>query len=825
MAIAGLVVATALTVVFVVSLAALGDVRMRNEQEHRSSDTIQAAGQALSQVLNLETGLRGYVIARDPAFLAPFDRARTLAPGTLRRLETLAADDPRQAARARRLRAAITDYSGPYARAVISGVRRGDRGSLAREGKNRVDAIRALIATLTATEEAEQAARRAEADRSSRRATVVGIGGLVLLFAVFGTVLAYTARVIVRPLTRLTRAAREIRGGDLHARVPERSAAELGELEQTFNAMAGALEARTEELERYGASRAAMLDAVFAQSPFGLAFFEPDGNLLRANAALQGMHGLLADPPAAHAPLGPEVAEAVAGVAASGEPATDLEVAGESREGGQRWWRASLFPVRPTGARVAAIGAVIVEITTERLRAETVRRRLELERVEAQRTARLDQLGEALGEAVSVDQAATVVVTHAIRALDADAGLILLVDDIRGDLALQAAVGHTTEDLARWRRISRSRPTPAVEALRRRAPIAITDAGELRGRWPSMAAAGVAATLSLPLALDDLDVGALSLSWMAPRPFAADEVTFIARVADRAAQALQRARLYEREHDIADVLQRSLLPEALPELRAPPWAAASAPRAPARSWAATSTTPSRSTTPGGWPGSATSAARARMRPRSRRWPVTPSRRGPPPHVAERARRHPRRRPAAPRLARGALPDGDLRAGGAHGLRLVGRSRRGRTPAAAAARGRRTVPRGRGRRAPRRAAGGELAGPRARARPRGPPGPLHRRRHRGGRPRARAGAQRAVRGARHRRATDTRGRPRRALRSRGGPAGRPAARRHRAARRSRPESRCVRASAPRLDGDREPAPVPGELAADLDEEVEHRPLGR
>jgi serine phosphatase RsbU (regulator of sigma subunit)/HAMP domain-containing protein len=379
-------------------------------------------------------------------------------------------------------------------------------------------------------------------------------------------VLVYTARVIVGPVTRLTRAARELRGGDLHARVPERSAAELGELEQTFNAMAAALEARTEELEHMGASRAAMLDAVFAQSPVGLAFFEPGGALLRANAALHGMHGLLAEPPAAHAPLGPVLAEAVAGVAASGEPATDLELAGESREGARQWWRASLFPVRPTGTQVAAVGAVIVEITAERLRAETVRRRLEFERIEAQRTARLDQLGEALGEAVSVDQAATVVVSHAIRALDADAGLIVLVDEIRGDLALQAAVGHTNEDLARWRRISRSRATPAVEALRRRAPIAITDPGDLRARWPSMAAAGIVATLTLPLALDDLDVGALSLSWTTPRTFAADELAFIARLADRAAQALQRARLYEREHDIAEVLQRSLLPEALPEL-------------------------------------------------------------------------------------------------------------------------------------------------------------------------------------------------------------------------------------------------------------------
>ncbi len=98
------------------------------------------------------------------------------------------------------------------------------------------------------------------------RATALGVSGLVVLLGVFLAVLAHTARVIVRPVTRLTRAAREVHGGALETRVPERSAAELGELEETFNAMAQALGSRTRELERFGARRAAMLDAVFARA-------------------------------------------------------------------------------------------------------------------------------------------------------------------------------------------------------------------------------------------------------------------------------------------------------------------------------------------------------------------------------------------------------------------------------------------------------------------------------------------------------------------------------------------------------------------------------
>ncbi|MEA2255448.1 MAG: hypothetical protein QOG35_1493 [Solirubrobacteraceae bacterium] len=568
--IAGLVVAAVLAVVLVVSIVTLRDARDRNQQARRSGDTVQAANAVQSLVIDLETGLRGYVITRDRSFLAPYRSARARAPAAVRRLQALVADDPRQAATARTLQAALNAYAGSYAPLVIRDAGSRDQDALAREGKRRVDGIRALLGRLATDELARQGRRRAEADRSSRRASAIAVGGIAVLLAVLAGALAYTALFFVRPVRRLTRAAAAVRTGELDARVAEGAPSELGELEQGFNAMAAALEARTEELERFGAHRAAMLDAVFSQSPVGLAFFDTDGALLRANAALQAMQGLMADPSAPgespRAALGPAVADAVARVAATGEPAPDLEVADDADSGERRWWRLSLFPVRPSAGEIAAIGTVVVDITAERRRAEAARRRLEAERVEAQRTARLDQLGEALGDALTVDRAASVVVSHAIRAVDADAGLLALVDETRQDLVLQTAVGHPTEGADRWRRISRSTPSPAVDALRERRPVALTDRATLSERWPAMAAAGTAAALVLPLALEDLEVGALMLTWMAPRSFTADELAFIARLADRAAQALQRARLYEREHDIAEVLQRSLLPEMLPPL-------------------------------------------------------------------------------------------------------------------------------------------------------------------------------------------------------------------------------------------------------------------
>jgi serine phosphatase RsbU (regulator of sigma subunit)/anti-sigma regulatory factor (Ser/Thr protein kinase) len=52
----------------------------------------------------------------------------------------------------------------------------------------------------------------------------------------------------------------------------------------------------------------------------------------------------------------------------------------------------------------------------------------------------------------------------------------------------------------------------------------------------------------------------------APRHFTADDVNLLRLAADRVALAVDHARVYEREHRIAETLQRSLLPERLPQL-------------------------------------------------------------------------------------------------------------------------------------------------------------------------------------------------------------------------------------------------------------------
>ena len=52
----------------------------------------------------------------------------------------------------------------------------------------------------------------------------------------------------------------------------------------------------------------------------------------------------------------------------------------------------------------------------------------------------------------------------------------------------------------------------------------------------------------------------------APRRFVDEDVVLLGLAADRVALAIDHARVFEREHRIAETLQRSLLPERLPPL-------------------------------------------------------------------------------------------------------------------------------------------------------------------------------------------------------------------------------------------------------------------
>lgn len=77
-----------------------------------------------------------------------------------------------------------------------------------------------------------------------------------------------------------------------------------------------------------------------------------------------------------------------------------------------------------------------------------------------------------------------------------------------------------------------------------------------------------AAVLGVPLIVAGRVLGVLQVGSRRERRFTDDDEQLLALVADRAALAIQHARAYEHERETAETLQRSLLPDQLPELDA-----------------------------------------------------------------------------------------------------------------------------------------------------------------------------------------------------------------------------------------------------------------
>jgi serine phosphatase RsbU (regulator of sigma subunit)/anti-sigma regulatory factor (Ser/Thr protein kinase) len=84
----------------------------------------------------------------------------------------------------------------------------------------------------------------------------------------------------------------------------------------------------------------------------------------------------------------------------------------------------------------------------------------------------------------------------------------------------------------------------------------------------SLSAVGVHSLLAAPLVVGERRLGLLYLGSRRSDHFSADDAQLMSLGAERAALALDHARSYEHERGLVEMLQRSLLPERLPDLSA-----------------------------------------------------------------------------------------------------------------------------------------------------------------------------------------------------------------------------------------------------------------
>ena len=255
------VVAAIVTAAFALLFFAMASVHRARDMATHSADESYVARDVRRMLGDMETSQRGYIITGEERFLGPWEVGRQKLPERLTTLRAMV-DDPTQARRATQLQADALAYVNDYAVPLVAATRRGEawvRGLPAsEEGKLRMDTLREQLDAFLTTEFSLSNEEQLRADLDYEQATFVAVVGLGASLLVTALCTVYLARGVVGPVRRTARMAERLSAGDLGARVPETSKAEIGVLERKFNAMGESLQHGRDELARVTDEQAAL---------------------------------------------------------------------------------------------------------------------------------------------------------------------------------------------------------------------------------------------------------------------------------------------------------------------------------------------------------------------------------------------------------------------------------------------------------------------------------------------------------------------------------------------------------------------------------------
>ncbi|HEX8054241.1 MAG TPA: GAF domain-containing SpoIIE family protein phosphatase [Thermoleophilaceae bacterium] len=186
--------------------------------------------------------------------------------------------------------------------------------------------------------------------------------------------------------------------------------------------------------------------------------------------------------------------------------------------------------------------------------------RLEADRA-SQSLRRLQAVTDVALSHLKLDELLEELLNRVTEMLEVDFAAIVLSED-DDSLRLRATRGLTT-DLGQLRLRPGEGFVGRVAAERR--PIVLEQVHEA-DVIPPLRGSGMESLMGVPLIVEGRVTGVMPLGSYTRRAFTPEEVRLTQLVADRMAIAIEHARLYEREHRIAETLQRSLLPHVVPSV-------------------------------------------------------------------------------------------------------------------------------------------------------------------------------------------------------------------------------------------------------------------
>jgi len=469
----------------------------------------------LKLILDMETGLRGYLVTGNFAFLLPYQEARQNFEPQYQSLQRMVANDPGQQRRLAQIHESYTQWQ-EHAELMIDLRQKGSEYTdiaVNLEGKRLMDVIRSQG---TEFQEAEDQLRDTRTRRAQFRwrmiivsCFVVGIGA--------GLIIGYLTTVEMRALA-------------------------AGFQRSLDNANSRAAElARSEE--RWATTLASIGDAVIATDAQGkITFVNPVAEpLLQLSAGecvgrqmdevfrlVQEETGAAVESPVAKAIRLNRVIELGNSVALLGHKGVRTPIAD------------SAAPIRDASGRMAGVVLVFRDVTErrnqERERSEALARE-QAQRQIAEETAgrlrKIEQVTEMTLAHLPLEMMMDLLLRRVAAALQADAAQILLLDEnsqtleLKTSLGLRGAVTKFAMGQGIAGRIAQTGQLKIVDDL---AHSDVIDP-EVREHTASL--------MGVPLVVEDKVIGVMHVDSKTPRKFTQEEASLLQVVADRIALAIE----------------------------------------------------------------------------------------------------------------------------------------------------------------------------------------------------------------------------------------------------------------------------------------------
>ena len=261
---AGFVLLLALFAAIVLFYYRLAGQVLRNSQRVEASQQVSSSAvNLLGNIIDMETGFRGYLLIGDEEALEPYRKGEQQLVGRFARLRNLVTNAPDQVERLNQAQRLFQQWNS-YSHLLIAEKREARRRDPSQSGlegvahrrlaeslsgKQIMDNIRQRLGGFEAREANTRAQLRQQLDGSIVRAEwlSVGLAGAALVLGLLWAV--YIVRIFARRLRSMLELARRMADGDYSTQIVDTEQDEVSELTSALNVMARTVGANVSQLE------------------------------------------------------------------------------------------------------------------------------------------------------------------------------------------------------------------------------------------------------------------------------------------------------------------------------------------------------------------------------------------------------------------------------------------------------------------------------------------------------------------------------------------------------------------------------------------------